>query len=70
MMSKYHLVSQCDLAEISQLLLQYGQLTERALASKAAKNKAPFEVPNCRYFTRGFGFKTLAITSNSNHKLY
>jgi hypothetical protein len=41
MMSKYHLVSQCDLAEISQLLLQYGQLTERALASKAAKNKAP-----------------------------
>jgi hypothetical protein len=44
MMSKYHLVSQCDLAEISQLLLQYGQLTERALASKAAKNKAPCEI--------------------------
>jgi hypothetical protein len=27
------------------------------LASKAAKNKAPFEVTNLRYFTRGFGFK-------------
>lgn len=49
MMSKYHLVSQCDLAEISQLLLQYGQLTERALASKAAKKKPP-----CDLFRRGF----------------
>ena len=58
MMSKYHLVSQCYLAEISQLLLQYGQLTERALASKAA-NKKPLDAKQQNPRWWGLGFKTI-----------